>query len=135
MRRLRRGSHWDTAWPLGPETVTGPASMIRACRCPPRLAGCRRTDEVPGAGLQEVLALLHAAPCCGQGSRCRERQRNRFYTALVACARNLQNFLSKNTSSGPPSLAAARVIRSGPPSLWRHGRPSHSGSRSPWNSL
>ena len=66
-RRMGSLSHWDTgtAWPLGPETVTGPASMILACRCPPtppnpRLAGRRRTtqaggglrdsDEGPGAG-------------------------------------------------------------------------------------
>ena len=35
---------------------------------------------------QEVLApaLLHAGPFNGRGSRCRERQRIRFYTALVA---------------------------------------------------
>ena len=60
VRRRHMGSlnHWDTAWPLGLETVTGPASMIRACRCPPGLAGRRRTtggglrdsDEGPGAG-------------------------------------------------------------------------------------
>ena len=50
VRRRRMGSlsHWDTAWPLGPETVTGPASMIRACRCPPRLASRRR---ITGGGL------------------------------------------------------------------------------------
>ena len=43
---------------------------------------------------------------------------------MVACTRILQSFLSKNTRSVLPSLAAARVTRSGPPSLWRHG-PSH----------
>ena len=47
------GGHWDTAWPLGQETVTGQASMILACSCPPPLAGRRRlrdSDEGLGAG-------------------------------------------------------------------------------------
>ena len=120
-RDLSRDNHCDTAWPLGqvgPETVTGPASMIRACRCPPRLAGRRRTtgvlsdsDEGPGAGGDGAAsrrAMLRPF------SRCRERQRNRFYTALVACARILQKFLSKilaaacHHSPRPESLAAAR---------------------------
>ena len=97
-RRLGSLSHWDTAWPLGQETVTWLASMIRACRSPPRLAGSRRTtggglrysDEGSGARRAGAkgLRLLHAlaGPNNGQGSRCREPQRNRFYTALVACA-------------------------------------------------
>ena len=64
---------------------------------------------------QEALAPALAGPYNGQSSRCRERQRIRFYTAWVACARISQNFLSKNTCSSPTSLAAARVT------LWRHG--------------
>ena len=127
VQRRRTGSlsHWNTAWPLqvGPETVTRPASMISPCSCPPRLAGRLRTtcslcdaDEGPGAG-----GAGAASRRAMQGSKCREaeeqnshckRQRNRFsiYTALVACARISQKFLSKNTCCCcPPSLAAARV--------------------------
>ena len=54
---------------LGPVTVeTEPASMIRACRCLPRLADRQRTtggirNSVEGLEL-EVLAVLHAAACC-----------------------------------------------------------------------
>ena len=88
VRRRRRGSlsHRDTgtAWPLGPETVSWPASMIRACRCPPRLAGPMRATGKPPAACatrmkaaaleRKVVALLHgvvhARPCNGQSSKC-----------------------------------------------------------------
>ena len=57
-RRRRDSLSLAATWTrLGPETVTGQASMISACRCPPPLAGRRRTtgglrdsDEGPGAG-------------------------------------------------------------------------------------
>ena len=61
-----------------------------------------------------MLALLHAAPCCCQGSRCRERRRNSFYTAMVACARikfSFQNYSQRpaiTRRAGPESPAAAR---------------------------
>ena len=110
----------DTGWPPGPKTVIGPASMIRACRRPPRFPGC-------SAMLQPRFQVLLAAEDS-------EQVLHRA-SGLRANFANL-GFLSKKTRSGPSSLAAARVTRSGPPSLWRHHRrhgPSH--SRSPCNSL
>ena len=99
VRRRRMGSlsHWDTALPLGPETVTGPASIIRACHCPPRLAGRRRTtggglrdsDEGPGAG----GAGAQAASRTG-----RAMQRPRFQVSRAAEEQILHCFsgLSEN---------------------------------------
>ena len=72
---------------------------LRAAREPP--AACATRTK---ALVQEVLALLYAGPWCGRGSRSHERQKNGFCTALVAQARILQTFHSKNTRSGPPSL-------------------------------
>ena len=77
---------------LGPVTVeTEPASMIRACRCLPRLAGRQRTtggirNSAEGLGAGGAGGASRSGMLQCLGSRCRERQRNRFYTALVACA-------------------------------------------------
>ena len=51
------------------------ASAVRARTTPAACATRMKALE------QKVLALFHAGPCNGQGSRCRERQRIKFYTA------------------------------------------------------
>ena len=93
VRRRRMGSlsHWDTAWPLGPETVTGPASMIRACRCPPRLAGRRRTtgglsdwDEGPGSGGDGAASRRAMLRPIFQVSRAAEEQVLHCFSGLRA---------------------------------------------------
>ena len=69
-------SHWDTAWPLSPETVTGPASMIRGDAVLPDLQAAGEPLAVACAtrmkALEQevlVLRLLHAlaGPCNSQG--------------------------------------------------------------------
>ena len=89
MRRLRIGSlsHWDTAWPLSLETVTGPASMIRGDSAPAAvLPDLQASGEPPAVACatrmkaleQEVLLLrlLHAlaGPCNSQGLDCVARK-------------------------------------------------------------
>ena len=62
-----------------------------------------------GRAAGEFLWAGFRGPASESESRRHEQhwQRNRFYTALVACARILQSFVSKNSRHGPPSLAAA----------------------------
>ena len=122
--------------PLHQETMRGhcapmetePASMIRACSCLALLAGHQRTtvslrysDEGPGAGGAGAASRSAMLQC--RAFRCRKRQRNRFYTAMVSCTWTLQNFLSKilaaaSCHSPPPEPICAASVT--------HCCPSHS---------
>ena len=131
VQRQCTGSYWARRHGV----ATGPGDRDRASIHDPSLLlsslTCGPPENHPALAYatrmkaleQEVLALLHAAPCCGQGSRCCERQRtrNRFYTALVACARICKVFFPK-LLAGESQLPV--VTRRGPShsqSLWRHG--------------
>ena len=66
-----------------------------------------------------MLALLYAAPCCGGrdsslliSSLRRREQQNRFYTALVACARILKDKKIQKNSQQP--VASRRGPRLAP---------------------
>ena len=66
--------------------IHDPHRPLSSPTCGPRRAtgGLRDSDHVKALE-QEVLALLHAAPCC-RGSSVTNGRGTGFFTALVACA-------------------------------------------------
>ena len=111
--------------------------MIRPCRCPPRLAGRRRTtgslrdsDEGPGAAGAGAVSR-RARPCNGQGSRCRKRH----FTLLEWLAREFRKIffpkipaVARYHSQRPESHSDAMTRHSGPARAARgtYCDPSHS---------
>ena len=75
-RRLRGGAGGPPDYYAVLGIPRGPAASAVRARTTPAVCATRMK-----ALEQEVLALFHAGPCNGQGSRCRERQRIKFYTA------------------------------------------------------
>ena len=114
--------------------------MIRPCRCPPRLAGRRRTtgslrdsDEGPGAAGAGAVSR-RARPCNGQGSRCRKRH----FTLLEWLAREFRKIffpkipaVARYHSQRPESHSDAMTRHSGPARAARgtYCDPSHHAQR------
>ena len=135
LRRRAATGPGGTAWPLGHEA--GPASMISACRCPPRLAGRRRTTRrcrdspslaaprihspqprpvvtrsgQPQSPLPESLATARrteAQPHSPQPEALADPP------SLDAPRRQSRRPAVTRRGRGPPSLAAASLTRRGP---------------------
>ena len=79
--------------------------------------------------------LLHTAPCNGQGSICRERQRIRFYTSPAHSPRPESIAAARRSSLSTARLARLSPSHSQRPSLTRRGPPppvaGRHGSHSP----
>ena len=118
----------DSEWPLELETVTGPPSLIRACSCPPRLAGRWRMTGCQSDSDEEHCAASRSAMLPRfqvTVLRAAQEQVLRCFSCLRA---NLAFFPKIPAAARRHSGAMAQVIRAARASVTRCG-PSHSPGR------
>ena len=108
LRRRAATGPGGTAWPLGHEA--GPASMISACRGPPRLAGRRRTTRRGRDSPSLAAPRIHSPPprpAVTRSSQPHSPRPESLATARLTEAHAIIHRLAV-TRRAPPSLPAAR---------------------------